>query len=60
MSARRPVLVTTRLFGCGTLDLETALADNGLTVVRSSSTHDLDELAGPLEDAVAWVAGVVP
>jgi D-3-phosphoglycerate dehydrogenase / 2-oxoglutarate reductase len=54
------VLVTSRSFSSGGVDLVARLADAGLTVVRGSSTHDLDELATVLREAVAWIAGTAP
>jgi D-3-phosphoglycerate dehydrogenase len=54
------VLVTSRSFSSGTLDLVARLQEAGLRVVRGSTTHDLDTLRPVLQDAVAWVAGTAP
>lgn len=54
------VLVTSRSFSSGTVDLVAALAETGLSVVRGDVRHDPAELAGPLADAVAWIAGTSP
>lgn len=54
------VLVTSRSFSSGGLDLVARLEDAGLRVVRGSTTHDLDELRPVLGEAEAWVAGTAP
>jgi D-3-phosphoglycerate dehydrogenase len=54
------VVVTSRSFSSGGVDLVARLADAGLTVVRGSTTHDLDALRPVLGDAVAWIAGTAP
>jgi D-3-phosphoglycerate dehydrogenase len=54
------VVVTSRSFSSGGVDLVARLADAGLTVVRGSTTHDLDALRPVLADAVAWIAGTAP
>lgn len=54
------VLVTSRSFSSGALDLVARLQEAGLRVVRGSTTHDLDTLRPVLQDAVAWVAGTAP
>jgi D-3-phosphoglycerate dehydrogenase len=54
------VVVTSRSFSSGRLDLVARLEEAGLTVVRGSTTHDLDALGPDLRDAVAWIAGTAP
>lgn len=54
------VLVTSRSFSSGDLDLVGELADAGCQVVTGSSGHDLDALAPLLASATAWVAGTGP
>ena len=54
------VLVTSRSFSSGGLDLVARLEGAGLRVVRGSTTHDLEELRPVLRDAVAWIAGTAP
>jgi len=54
------VVVTSRSFSSGTVDLVARLEGAGLTVVRGSTTHDLVELRPALGDAVAWIAGTAP
>jgi D-3-phosphoglycerate dehydrogenase len=54
------VVVTSRSFSSGGVDLVARLADAGLTVVRGSTTLDLDALRPVLGDAVAWIAGTAP
>ncbi|MGY1603276.1 NAD(P)-dependent oxidoreductase [Geodermatophilus sp. SYSU D00815] len=54
------VVVTSRSFSSGAVDLVARLEDAGLTVVRGSTTHDLEALRPALADAVAWIAGTAP
>jgi D-3-phosphoglycerate dehydrogenase len=54
------VLVTSRSFSSGAVDVEAELAAAGLAVVRGAASHDLDALRGPLAEAVAWIAGTGP
>lgn len=54
------VLVTSRSFSSGDVDVEALLSRAGLAVVRASPTHHLDELGDHLAGAVAWVAGTGP
>jgi D-3-phosphoglycerate dehydrogenase len=54
------VLVTSRSFSTGDVDLERRLADAGLSVVRGSVTHDEEALRPVLAEAVAWIAGTAP
>ncbi len=56
----RSVVVTSRSFSSGTLDLVGQLEAAGLQVVRAVTDHDLDALREPLAEAVAWVAGTAP
>jgi D-3-phosphoglycerate dehydrogenase len=51
------VLVTSRSFSSGAVDLVARLERAGLTVVRGSPAHDLEALTPPLSTAVAWIAG---
>lgn len=54
------VVVTSRSFGSGRLDLQRRLTDAGLRVTRAGAGHDLQELAPALADAVGWIAGTGP
>lgn len=54
------VLVTSRSFGSGSVPVERRLTDAGLTVIRGSTTHDLDELRPLLARTTAWIAGTAP
>jgi D-3-phosphoglycerate dehydrogenase len=54
------VVVTSRSFSSGAVDLVARLEDAGLAVVRAPATHDLDALRPVLRDAVAWIAGTGP
>lgn len=54
------VLVTSRSFSSGDLDLAAELADAGCQVVTGPSDHDLDALAPLLASATAWIAGTGP
>jgi D-3-phosphoglycerate dehydrogenase / 2-oxoglutarate reductase len=54
------VVVTSRSFSSGRLDLVSRLEEAGLTVVRGSTTHDLESMRPGLRDAVAWIAGTAP
>jgi D-3-phosphoglycerate dehydrogenase len=54
------VVVTSRSFSSGSVDLVQRLEQAGLAVVRGSVTHDLDALRPVLQDAVAWIAGTAP
>ncbi|MGC0363473.1 D-3-phosphoglycerate dehydrogenase [Rhodococcus sp. 27YEA15] len=54
------VLVTSRSFSSGSLDLTAALESAGLNVVRGPADHNLEALAPALADAVAWIAGTGP
>jgi D-3-phosphoglycerate dehydrogenase len=54
------VVVTSRSFSTGAVDLVARLRDAGLTAVRAPATHDLEALAPVLRDAVGWIAGTGP
>lgn len=54
------VIVTSRSFSTGGVDLLTRLERAGLTVVRAPATHDLEALGPALRDAIAWIAGTGP
>jgi D-3-phosphoglycerate dehydrogenase len=54
------VLVTSRSFSSGDLDLAGELTDAGCSIVTGPSDHDLDALRSALASAVAWVAGTGP
>ena len=54
------VLVTTRSFGAGSVDVVRLLAATGVEVVRGSAVHDPVELIEVLATADAWIAGRVP
>ncbi len=59
MSGQR-VLVTTRSFGSGSIDVVRLLESTGLEVVRGSAVHDPVELITALATADAWIAGRAP
>jgi D-3-phosphoglycerate dehydrogenase len=54
------VVVTSRSFSSGTLDLVQELETAGLHVVRAAIDHDPEALRLPLSHAVAWIAGTAP
>jgi D-3-phosphoglycerate dehydrogenase / 2-oxoglutarate reductase len=54
------VVVTSRSFSSGAVDLVARLRAAGLDVVRAPATHDLDDLRPVLRDAVGWIAGTGP
>jgi len=58
MTAR--VLVTSRSFGAGGLDLEGELRAAGYDIVRASPAHDEAELAPLLPGVDGWIAGTGP
>lgn len=53
----RTVLVTSRSFSSGAVDVVARLERAGLTVVKGSPAHELEALGPPLSTAVAWIAG---
>lgn len=54
------VVVTSRTFAVDDPAPALALGDAGLRVVRADPRHHPADLAGPLADAVAWIAGTAP
>lgn len=54
------VLVTSRSFSTGSLDVARQLAEAGLAVERAPAHHPVAELRDPLARAVAWIAGTGP
>jgi D-3-phosphoglycerate dehydrogenase len=54
------VLISTRSFSTGDLDLNKILIDSGCEIRKISTTHDLAEISTDLKEAVAWIAGVAP
>jgi D-3-phosphoglycerate dehydrogenase len=54
------VLVTSRSFSSGDLDLAEELVAAGCEVLTGSSDHDLDVLRPLLTSITAWVAGAAP
>jgi D-3-phosphoglycerate dehydrogenase len=54
------VLVTSRSFSTGDLDLRAELEAAGVTVLTGPPDHDLGFLGPQLSTAVAWVAGTGP
>ena len=54
------VLVTSRSFSSGALDLAAELEAAGLTVRRGPADHDLRLLRPLLAGSVAWIAGTGP
>jgi D-3-phosphoglycerate dehydrogenase len=54
------VLVTSRSFSSGELDLVAELRAAGLTVALGDHRHELSQLVAPLAQAVGWIAGTGP
>ena len=54
------VLVTSRSFSSGSLDLVQQLRDAGLEILRGPADHDLEGLRDALPRVVAWIAGTAP
>lgn len=54
------VVVTSRSFSSGGVDLVARLEAAGLTVIRASTTHEPEAICPVLRDAVAWIAGTAP
>lgn len=54
------VVVTSRSFSSGALDLVARLEEAGLAVVRRPPDHDPEALRPHLAGAVAWIAGTGP
>jgi D-3-phosphoglycerate dehydrogenase len=57
---RPTVLVTSRSFSSGDLDLDSELEAAGASVVRGPAEHDLPALRTDLARSVAWIAGTGP
>ena len=51
------VLITSRSFSSGAIDLISQLKAAGLDPIFADSKHDLDELAKELPNCIAWIAG---
>ena len=51
------LLVTSRSFGQGTVDLVKAAHDHGFTVVTAPSHHPLEDMRTVLPEADGWIAG---
>lgn len=58
--SRPSVLVTSRSYSSGRLDLVRRLEDAGADVVRGRVDHDIADLGADLSEAVAWIAGTAP
>lgn len=58
--SRPVVIVTSRSFSSGSVNLVRRLEDAGLEVIRTSTGHELAQLTDPLSRAVAWIAGTAP
>jgi D-3-phosphoglycerate dehydrogenase len=58
--SRAVVLVTSRSFSSGDLDLAGELTEAGCQIVTGPSDHDLELLRPLLASATAWVAGTGP
>ena len=54
------ILVTSRSFGDGDLDVHARAAEAGHTIVRGPAHQPLDDLAGVLPTVDAWIAGTGP
>ncbi|WP_194383990.1 phosphoglycerate dehydrogenase [Microbacterium luteum] len=54
------ILVTSRSFGDGDLDVHARAAEAGHTIVRGPAHHPLDDLAEVLPTVDAWIAGTGP
>lgn len=54
------VLISSRSFSTGNVDLIGILNASGCLVRKISSNHDLNEISEDLKEAVAWIAGVAP
>ena len=54
------MLVTTRSFGSGSIDVVQLLETTGLRVIRGSTVHDPVELITALATADAWITGRSP
>ncbi len=54
------VLVTSRSFGSGSVDVAARLREAGCEVVFGDPHHDPEELGPVLGEAAAWIAGTAP
>ena len=53
----KKVLVTSRSFSSGDLDLHAYLLDNGIEIIKTSTSHEVSELRPLLADCEGWIAG---
>ena len=53
----KKILITSRSFSSGNLDLLAQLTAAGYEPKYADSKHDLTELTKELPDAIAWIAG---
>jgi D-3-phosphoglycerate dehydrogenase len=60
VSPASTVLVTSRSFSSGDVDMYAELEAAGLRVVTGPATHDLAVLGPSLANAIAWIAGTGP
>jgi D-3-phosphoglycerate dehydrogenase len=58
--AKPLVIISSRSFSTGKLDLDKILKDSGCETRKISTTHEISEISIDLKDAVAWIAGVAP
>lgn len=58
--AKPLVLISSRSFSTGNVDLIKILNDSGCEIRKISSEHKIEEISSDLIDAVAWIAGVAP
>lgn len=58
--AKPLVIISSRSFSTGKLDLDKILKDSGCETRKISTTHEISEISSDLKDAVAWIAGVAP
>lgn len=54
------VLISSRSFSTGDVDLIKILGDSGCEIKKISTDHKIEEISGDLLNAVAWIAGVAP
>lgn len=54
------VLISSRSFSTGDVDLIKILGDSGCEIKKISTDHKIEEISGDLFNAVAWIAGVAP
>lgn len=58
--AKPLVLISSRSFSTGNVDLIKILNDSGCEIRKISSDHKIEEISSDLINAVAWIAGVAP